>query len=354
MRASLFIDALHSRCGCHLDEHALTLTEGLYCFVRHMAMLDDAKRACQTEAKLEQGKEAREMTIQSTKQATLALDAPAKVNLSLHITGQRDDGYHMVDSLVVFGGASDRLIFEPAGHLHLSVTGPFAEGLRQEPDNLIVRAARMLAKELNLPAEADLTLEKHLPISAGVSGGSADAATTLLGLLRLWERTIKDDKLRTIALSLGADVPMCLEGSCLRARGIGDEMEPGPRMPNDLGLVLINPRVPISTPDIFKRLKQKDNSPMGPVPSAFLSAKALADWLADQRNDLEMAAMEQAPIIETVLQSLNDDGDCLFARLSGSGATCFGLFATVKHAEYAARRLSFTHPNWWVSHGGVQ
>ena len=294
------------------------------------------------------------MTIQSTKAAALVLDAPAKVNLTLHITGQREDGYHLLDSLVVFGGAADRLIFEQASHLHLSVTGPFADGLRQEPDNLIVRAARLLAKELKLPAHAIMTLEKHLPISAGIGGGSSDAAATLLGLLRLWERAIKDEKLRAIALSLGADVPICLEGSCLRAEGIGDQVQPGPRMPRELGLVLVNPRVPISTPDIFKRLRRKDNAPMGPVPSAFLSAKALADWLADQRNDLEMPAMEQAPIIETVLQSLNDDGDCLFARMSGSGATCFGLFASIKHAEYAARRLSFTHPNWWVSHGGVQ
>ncbi len=294
------------------------------------------------------------MTIQSTKTATLVLDAPAKVNLTLHITGQREDGYHLLDSLVVFGGAADRLIFEQASHLHLSVTGPFADGLRQEPDNLIVRAARLLAKELKLPAHAIMTLEKHLPISAGIGGGSSDAAAALLGLLRLWERTIKDEKLRAIALRLGADVPICLEGNCLRAEGIGDQVQPGPRMPRDLGLVLVNPRMPISTPDIFKRLRRKDNAPMGPVPSAFLSAKALADWLADQRNDLEMPAMEQAPVIETVLQSLNDDGDCLFARMSGSGATCFGLFASIKHAEYAARRLSFTHPNWWVSHGGVQ
>ncbi|HAT87836.1 MAG TPA: 4-(cytidine 5'-diphospho)-2-C-methyl-D-erythritol kinase, partial [Rhizobiales bacterium] len=160
--------------------------------------------------------------------------------------------------------------------------------------------------------------------------------------------------LRAIALSLGADVPMCLEGSCLRAEGIGDELTSGPRLPNDLGLVLINPHIPISTPDIFKNLKSKDNSPMGPIPSAFLSATALAEWLSEQRNDLELAAIAQAPIIENVLQALNDDGDCLLARMSGSGATCYGMFATKKHAEYAARRMAFSHPNWWVSHGGVQ
>ncbi|PLW75085.1 4-(cytidine 5'-diphospho)-2-C-methyl-D-erythritol kinase [Cohaesibacter celericrescens] len=294
------------------------------------------------------------MSIQPPQDTALILEAPAKVNLALHITGQREDGYHFLDSLVVFGGASDRLIFKPSDHLHLSVTGPFAEGLRQEPDNLMVRAARSLAKELHLPAEAELTLEKYLPISAGIGGGSSDAATTLLGLLRLWERTIKDEKLRTIALQLGADVPMCLEGECLRASGIGGTLETGPRMPKNLGLVLINPHVPISTPDLFSKLKHKNNAPMGPMPSAFLSAAALAEWLSDQRNDLEMAAIEQAPVIETVLQALMDDGDCLFTRMSGSGATCFGLFNTVKHAEYAARRLTFSHPNWWVSHGAVR
>lgn len=293
------------------------------------------------------------MTIQPPTDTALIMEAPAKINLALHITGQREDGYHLLDSLVVFGGATDRLIFKPSEHLHLSVKGPFAEGLRQEPDNLIVRAARMLAKELNRNAEAELVLEKYLPISAGIGGGSADAATTLLGLLRLWERTIKDDKLRAIALKLGADVPMCLEGSCLRARGIGDELEPGPRLPRDLGMVLINPRVPVSTPDVFKRLKRKTNDEIGPIPSAFLSAAALADWIGDLRNDLQMAAIDQVPVIETVLQALTDDGDCLFARMSGSGATCFGLFASVKHAEYACRRLAFSHPNWWVSYGGV-
>nr|WP_319390151.1 4-(cytidine 5'-diphospho)-2-C-methyl-D-erythritol kinase [uncultured Cohaesibacter sp.] len=294
------------------------------------------------------------MTKPSQDPDILTLAAPAKINLALHITGQRDDGYHLLESLVVFGGAADRIQFKPSKHLHLSVNGPFADSLRQEPDNLMVRAARLLATELNCAVAADMTLEKFLPISAGVGGGSSDAAATLLGLLRLWQRTINDDKLRTIALKLGADVPMCLEGSCLIARGIGDELSSGPRLPKDLGMVLVNPRVPISTPNIFRRLKNRSNPPMGPVPSAFLSAMALADWLDNQRNDLEMAAIEQAPVIETVLQALEDDGDCLFARMSGSGATCFALFATVKHAEYAARRMAFTHPNWWVSHGGVQ
>ncbi|WP_316861483.1 4-(cytidine 5'-diphospho)-2-C-methyl-D-erythritol kinase [uncultured Cohaesibacter sp.] len=294
------------------------------------------------------------MTIVQSDTSVLKLPAPAKVNLALHITGQREDGYHLLESLVVFGGAADQITFKPASHLHLSVTGPFAKGLNQEPDNLMVRAARLLARTLDCEAKAELTLEKNLPISAGIGGGSADAAVTLLGLLRLWQRTINDDKLRTIAISLGADVPMCLEGSCLIARGIGDELEKGPRLPRDIGMVLVNPRIPISTPKIFKALRNKTNNPMGPVPSAFLSLGALIDWLQVQRNDLELPAMEQAPIIETVLQALEDDEDCQFARMSGSGATCFGLFASVKHAEFAARRLAFSHPNWWVSHGGVQ
>lgn len=294
------------------------------------------------------------MTIHMQNEAVLTIPAPAKVNLALHITGQRDDGYHLLDSLVVFGGASDVIHFRQSDHLHLSVTGPFSEGLRHEPDNLMVRAARLLAVEFGLEAKADLTLEKNLPIAAGIGGGSADAAATMLGLFQLWDRTVRDDTLRSIALSLGADVPMCLEGSCLRAEGIGDELTPGPRLPNDMGLVLINPHIPISTPDIFKNLKSKDNPPMGPIPSTFLSASALAEWLSEQRNDLELAAIAQAPIIENVLQALNDDGDCLLARMSGSGATCYGMFATAKHAEYAARRMAFSHPNWWVSHGGVQ
>ena len=290
----------------------------------------------------------------SLNENAVVLEAPAKVNLALHVTGLRKDGYHLLDSLVAFGGAADRLVLQPADHLHLAVTGPFAKGLEREPDNLIVRAARLLAKSLDHPPTGHVTLEKHLPIASGIGGGSADAAATLLGLLRLWERTIRDETLEQIALELGADVPMCLEGACLKAGGIGDELEKGPILPKGLAIVLINPQIPISTPEIFKSLKSRDNDPMGPIPSAFLSVKALADWLGDQRNDLQMAAIEQAPVIEMVLQALLDEGDCLFARMSGSGATCFGLFASAQEAEAAARHLTFSHPNWWVSHGELR
>ena len=283
----------------------------------------------------------------------LTLAAPAKVNLALHVTGQREDGYHLLDSLVVFGGAADRLIIKPSDHLHFSVSGPFSKTLLDEPDNLIVRAAKSLASELNLPARADIRLIKNLPIAAGIGGGSSDAAKALLGLQQLWRRALSPERLHALALELGADVPMCLEGSCVRAQGIGDQLQPGPRLPADLGLVLINPNRPISTLQLFKALKRRDNPPIGALPSAFLSAAALSDWLGDQRNDMEMAAIEQAPVIDHVLQALGDCDRCLFARMSGSGATCFGLFARTDEAEEAARHLARSHPNWWVSAGGV-
>ncbi len=291
------------------------------------------------------------MTFQAQADAPLVIEAPAKINLALHVTGQRDDGYHLLDSLVVFGGGCDRIVFRDSDHLHLTIDGPFAETLEREPDNLMVRAARLLGKALGCTPNGNLTLEKHLPIASGVGGGSADASATLLGLLRLWDRTIADEKLHQIALELGADVPMCLEGHCLRAQGIGDELDEGPILPRDMTLVLINPGVPISTPEIFKALRSKDNPTLGPMPSAFLSVAALAEWLGDQRNDLEMAAIEQAPVIDTILQALNDCDGCHFARMSGSGATCYGLFASQEEAKRAAAHLTISHPNWWVSHG---
>lgn len=291
---------------------------------------------------------------------TLMLDAPAKVALALHVKGKADDGAHQQDSLVVFGGASDQLIFKPAKHLHLSIEGPFAKALENQRDNLIVTAAQLLANELGIKPTGHLVLKKNLPITSGISGGAADAAAALLGLLRLWERTIRDEALERIASKLGSDVSLCLEGACLKVSGTSAKgqnhecFEKGPMLPKGMGLVLINPRVPIEIAPLYQSLRHSDNGEMGPMPSAFLSAKAFADWLGDQRNDLQMAAIDKVPVIEMVLQSLIDDSHCLFARLSGTGATCFGLFASQDLAKDCAQRLAFSHPNWWVSHGGIR
>lgn len=288
------------------------------------------------------------------------LEAPAKVGLALHVTGMADDGAHHQDSLVVFGGASDQLIFRPARHLHLSIEGPFARALENQRDNLIVTAAQLLASELGVTPTGHLVLRKNLPITAGISGGAADAAAALLGLLRLWERTIRDEALERIASQLGSDVSLCLEGACLKVSGTSaqgknnEHFEKGPVLPKGMGLVLINPRVPIEIDPLYQSLRHTDNGAMGPMPSAFLSARAFADWLGDQRNDVQMAAIDKVPVIEMVLQALIDDPHCLFARLSGTGATCFGLFASEDLAQDCAHRLSFSHPNWWVSHGGIR
>lgn len=279
----------------------------------------------------------------------LRVEAPAKVNLYLHVTGKRADGYHLLDSLVVFAGVGDTLDFEPAATLSLVLAGPSAAALAAEAadDNIVLRAARLLAAETGVTAGARVTLTKRLPVAAGIGGGSADAAAALRGLAQLWGVTLAEDRLRALGLRLGADVPVCLAGRPAAMAGVGERLDAVPPLPA-AWLVLVNPRRPLSTPQVFKA-RTGDFSAAQPLTEAPADARALAVALAARRNDLTQAAITQEPVVADMLARIAAQPDCLLARMSGSGATCFGLFATAATAETAAATLTQAHPGWWVA-----
>ena len=269
--------------------------------------------------------------------------APAKINLTLHVTGQRQDGYHLLDSLVVFANVGDSIVVRDAARLSLSVTGPCAAGVPSDETNLVMKSARLLGA-----AGADIALEKRLPVASGIGGGSADAAAALRALAELWGRDLpKASEL----LSLGADVPVCLTRQPARMSGIGEVLVEGPMMP-DFWLVLVNPGVAVSTPEIFRALASKNNAPMPDILPEFGTAADFASWLATQRNDLQPPAETLQPAISTVLAALTETSECLISRMSGSGATCFGIFANEASARAAAAHIQAGHPNWWVVAAG--
>lgn len=271
--------------------------------------------------------------------------APAKINLALHVTGQRDDGYHLLDTLVVFTEAGDTISVRPEAADSFAITGSFAGTLQAESDNLVLRA-RDLMRELqsDLPSVA-LVLNKALPIASGIGGGSTDAAATLRALGRLARHPVDNDQLHAEALALGADVPMCLAARSQRVQGIGEKLTPVSGLPT-LHLVLVNPGVGVATPAVFKALHLKHNAPLPPL-AQNPDFATFVDWLHQTRNDLQPAAMTLAPDIGTALTALEAQGAAL-ARMSGSGATCFGLFASATQAEVAARHIASTFPSWYV------
>lgn len=276
---------------------------------------------------------------------TVSRLARAKVNLALHATGQRADGYHLLDSLVVFAETGDLIHARAAADLTLRIDGPMAAALPVQPDNLVLRAARALD-----PARgADLRLTKHLPVASGIGGGSADAAAALQALAELWGVALPGP---AEVLALGADVPVCLAGRPARMEGIGEVVTPLAAPLPPAWLVLVNPGVAVSTPAIFKRLARKDNPPLtGDL--AWDDAANLARWLADQRNDLMPPAIALEPVIGTVLAGLEAQPGCLLARMSGSGATCFGLFGTEAPARAAEAALRSARPGWWVQAAAI-
>ncbi len=276
----------------------------------------------------------------------LVEDARAKLNLDLLVTGRRADGYHELDSLVVFLPLADRLIFKPAPGLSLEVAGPFAGGLGSPEDNLVMRAARALAAAAGIEPAVAIRLEKLLPVASGIGGGSADAAATLRGLARLFGLDGPADQLRELGLGLGADVPVCLWGRPARLRGIGERLDPVRGLP-DLPLVLVNPGIGLGTAEVFRALDPERRavarSPFPPHPSL----TRFAVWLLESRNELEPAALGLAPVIGDVLERLRTEPDCLVGRMSGSGATCFGLFTDAESAAAAAARIARDEPGWW-------
>jgi 4-diphosphocytidyl-2-C-methyl-D-erythritol kinase len=282
----------------------------------------------------------------------LTEEAPAKINLALHVTGRRADGYHLLDMLVTFADHGDRLGFRSAETDSFTLSGRFSPLLSddtQTGDNLVLRARNLLraavqAAGLEAPP-VHIHLEKNLPVASGIGGGSADAAAALRGLMRLWNIALPVEDLATIALKLGADVPMCLASRPLIARGIGDEIIALPRFPS-FSIVLGNPLVGVSTPDVFRALRNKDNAKFDFAKHAYRDRTDWLDLIKGLRNDLEAPARGLCDEIAIVSQMLQASG-ALLTRMSGSGATCFGIFESPDEAEAVAESLHRQRPGWY-------
>ncbi|QFU09795.1 4-diphosphocytidyl-2-C-methyl-D-erythritol kinase [Rhodobacteraceae bacterium THAF1] len=267
--------------------------------------------------------------------------APAKINLALHVIGRRDDGYHLMESIVVFADVGDWVKIHAAPDWSLNINGPFAHGL-STTDNLCLSAARLTAGP-----PAALTLTKNLPVASGIGGGSADAAATLHALRAMDGRALPVD-----VLHLGADVPVCLAGKPALMKGIGEHLSPLPPLP-EAHLCLVNPGIAVSTPQVFAALDSRDN-PALPAVTDWPDLPAFTDWLLGTRNDLERPACAIAPVIGTVLDRIADTVGCRLARMSGSGATCFGLYATAENAKSAAEKIKSDYSDWWVTAAAIR
>lgn len=274
--------------------------------------------------------------------------APAKVNLALHVTGRGEDGYHQLDSVIVFAGTGDQLSASPARDLSLAVSGPFAAGLPTGEENLVLRAARALRAARNVEKGAAVRLTKNLPHAAGLGGGSSDAAATLRLLAQFWGvEPLAPDAPEVLAL--GSDVPVCLHAPApVRMRGRGERVEPLPPVA-PCGLVLVNPGVALGTREVFDRLDRRENPPLPDPLSERLAPEAFAAWLKGCRNDLLAPAEALAPVVAEALAQLRRNPAVLFATMSGSGATCVGLTRDMASARTAARAIQLTRPRWWVA-----
>jgi 4-diphosphocytidyl-2-C-methyl-D-erythritol kinase len=271
--------------------------------------------------------------------------APAKVNLTLRVLGRRADGYHDIESLVVFAGVGDELAFTPGAELALTVAGPTAHAAGDIADNLVLKAARALAERVEGLKVGSFALSKRLPVAAGLGGGSSDAAAALRLLAGANGIAPGDPRLLQAARATGADVPVCLDPRPRLMRGIGDVLSEPLDVPK-LAAVLVNPGVAVPTRDVFAALNLKPGAPL--ADTAPPKTTALLDEITKGRNDLEGPAIELQPVIAEVLAVLRKLEGCRLSRMSGSGATCFGLFDSTHAAEAAARTLHVGYPDWWV------
>jgi 4-diphosphocytidyl-2-C-methyl-D-erythritol kinase len=277
--------------------------------------------------------------------------ARAKINLTLHVLGKRTDGYHELDSLVVFADLADDLSFEPASQTSLSIDGPFATAL--EGENLILKAQRVVSGWLGREIHGHFHLHKRIPVSAGVGGGSSDAAAAIRILLRAGGAENAAGGYIEKAATVGADVPVCLYNRAAWMRGLGERVTPAPAIA-PLPAVLVNPRIKVPTPAVFQRLNAGP-LPAGEPPASplaggdFSSPQKAAEALSHGRNDLEPPAVAVEPVVLRTLEAIRGQEGCLLARLSGSGPTCFGIFPTDAIAGQAAEALAREHPGWWVA-----
>lgn len=282
----------------------------------------------------------------------------AKVNLSLRVVGRRANGYHDLESVVAFADCADRLTLEPGAQLKLTTTGPLAAACGDTADNLVLKAARLLTEAVpNLKLGA-FTLDKVLPVAAGIGGGSADAAAALRLLARLNDLSLDDHRLQKVALATGADVPVCLVSRACDMTGVGEQLLPLalPSMP----CVMVNPRVPVATKDVFQALGLRNGELLVGVTDVIRApawpeeGASIADWvevLETVANDLEAPAMRIEPVIGEVLEALRESAGVKLARMSGSGATCFAIYGAPAEAHAAAEKIRRGHPGWWVHAG---
>lgn len=288
--------------------------------------------------------------------------SPAKINLYLHVTGRRDDGYHTLDSLVVFADIGDDITIEPAQGFSFHINGPYADSFDAKAkdaspnsSNLIVRAVWELSRRLKKNTNFKVTLTKNLPIASGIGGGSSNAAAMLWGLLDYWNITNHPEGFEELMINLGADVPACFHCAPCQMSGIGEILEPAPSM-DEIPVLLINPNEPCPTDKIFKRFAKfhsDDFKAKMEIPGTLETYNDLILFLQNKSNALQQSATEYCPTIIDVLETLDAQDGCGFSRLSGSGATCFGLFENFEDTKKAARNIVDTHPDWWVQYGHI-
>ena len=282
----------------------------------------------------------------------VSVQAPAKVNLYLHVTARRSDGYHLLDSLFVFTKDGDVVSVQESEALSLEIKGPYASVLSNGNDNIVLKSARVLAQSFGIEAKAKIILEKNLPVASGIGGGSADAAAVLKALIELWKLEISKERLHEIALSLGADVPSCLESKAVQVSGIGDILTPAPAFPK-LYVLLVNPNKPVSTPAVFNARKPVFSSPY-PFTHEMIDFEDFIRALSERHNDLCEAACQIEPAVSQVLQALEAYPVCRLVRMSGSGGTCFGLFSSARDASFVCDELKKKHSDWWFLNTTVE
>ncbi|KFL29109.1 hypothetical protein JP75_23035 [Devosia riboflavina] len=276
--------------------------------------------------------------------------APAKINLALHVTRRRDDGYHDLESLIVFADVADELEAVEATADSLEISGPFAAALGTGGTNLVMRALGAFRQRWpgRVPDGLAMHLVKRLPVAAGIGGGSADAAAALRILVRMAREPVPFGELADLAATLGADVPACLLSRPLVARGVGEILAPLSDFPTT-HIVLVNPLVPVATADVFRRLRAHDNYPLPALPEPLTRPAQLGLWLAETRNDLQPPAVKLVPEIGFIVDDLAETQGCILSRMSGSGATVFGLFGSEGQAHQAAQVMRERNPDHWVA-----
>jgi 4-diphosphocytidyl-2-C-methyl-D-erythritol kinase len=292
----------------------------------------------------------------STQTKLLTIFAPAKVNLYLHVTGRLDNGYHMLDSLVAFADIGDQVEIEPAADFQFRVKGPYANGfgpkeLDASPNsaNLVVQAVWSLAQAAQKVPNIRATLIKNLPLASGLGGGSSDAAAVIWGLLEWWALSSQAHYLPGLMARLGADVPVCLPCKPSRVRGIGDILDPAPSMP-EVAIVLVHPAKPCPTAEVFSHFGDQFMETQT-LPASFDTFDTLISFLREQENVLYKPAYNLVPEISNAINALAAQKHCALARLSGAGATCFGLFQHERDAKQAAKTIASENPDWWVESG---